>query len=557
MPVRRTVCPSCRSGLTVACLPLKVVDPSRELVNQSSDSKLGFIDADLVVIGFIDNDLLVLDRPLRPHFEATVPGRVDYFAGHTDLARCAATVTGAIAAAHRRTRVGRLGLIAQAHVVRQFRPTIVREIAMPPPQGVVFAWVCLRIGLADCGGEFWSRMNLAARLALEVASRSDINGPVNTERAPLAIWNLFVNMRKAFLGGTAVPDAGNAAFDRSAFRAMAEVDFILTELVRLVIWNEFVGIRKANLIFRTGMIDVGRAVRAAAFDRSAFRAMAEFDVRIHSIRRARFEAKVAAPSRAEALSELLGRSFNFRVQPGEVVLRQQLRDRTQRVLTSGHRDIAHLPTICLTLEPGSPFLFVALYKRRASLVQTLNFFVGLGALYGTRCRILLIVRNAGRDGERALIARVEVELLLLAVFLESFVFARIHGPAPHHHPAHCDRSRIVRPVVFHPGFELVVGVLIFRGRQTAHRLLKFLAEHGGAAGFLKEDGRQLGKKKLASGASVHKVLGFGPRQVVHVVEAFTSCERDLGPIRACAGRETRILFEADLRGFSAADRRDN
>merc|ERR1719310_2104748 len=25
MPVRRTVCPSCRSGLTVACLPLKVV----------------------------------------------------------------------------------------------------------------------------------------------------------------------------------------------------------------------------------------------------------------------------------------------------------------------------------------------------------------------------------------------------------------------------------------------------------------------------------------------------------------------------------------------------
>lgn len=93
MPVRRTVsCPSCRSGLTVACLPLKVVDPSRELVNQSSDSKLGFIDADLVAtdlvgIGFIDYDLVVLDRPLRPHVEATVPGRVDYAAGQTDLAR--------------------------------------------------------------------------------------------------------------------------------------------------------------------------------------------------------------------------------------------------------------------------------------------------------------------------------------------------------------------------------------------------------------------------------------------------------------------------------------
>ena len=206
MPVRRTVCPSCRSGLTVACLPLKVVDPSRELVNQSSDSKLGFIVDDLVAtdlvgIGFIDNDLVVLDRPLRPHVEAAVKvRRVEYFAGHTDLARRAATPTAAAVAAHRRIRVGWLGLIAQAHVVRQVRPTIVRELAIVLLQGVIFAWVCLLIGLADGGGEFWSGTDLAARLAIEVAI-SVINGLVSTERAPLASWNFFVNRRKAFLGG--------------------------------------------------------------------------------------------------------------------------------------------------------------------------------------------------------------------------------------------------------------------------------------------------------------------------------------------------------------------
>ena len=225
-------------------------------------------------------------------------------------------------------------------------------------RGVIFVRVCLRIGLADCVGEFWSRTNLVARLASEVAI-SVMNGPVNTERAPLAIWNFFVNMRKAFLGGNAVLDAGNAAFDRSAFRAMAEVDFILTELVQLAMWNKCVGICRASLIFCTGaMLDVG----VAAFDRSAFRAMTE--VRIFRFRRALFEAKVAASRRAEALSELLGRCFNSRVQLGEVFLRQQLRDLTQRVLLSGHREIAQPPRICLILEPGRPFRGVAVTNKR-------------------------------------------------------------------------------------------------------------------------------------------------------------------------------------------------
>ena len=92
------------------------------------------------------------------------------------------------------------------------------------------------------------------------------------------MWNFLVNRRKAFLVGAAglMLGVGFAAFDPSAFRAMAEVSLCLTERVPGTgpIWHICLGIRSAKLLWCT--VFVLWIIVECALDHSVVRSFPTF-----------------------------------------------------------------------------------------------------------------------------------------------------------------------------------------------------------------------------------------------------------------------------------------